>query len=75
MGNEYPCGARSTVKKYIIEDRLANMSVESGEGILDVVVLFSTTQLFEFTHIEYHNVRSRVNGATNVDTLFLTAGE
>ena len=43
MGNKYPCSARSTVEQYIIEDRLANMSVESGEGILDVVVLLSTT--------------------------------
>jgi hypothetical protein len=43
MGNKYPRGARSTVEEHIIEDRLANMSVESGEGILDVVVLFSTT--------------------------------
>jgi hypothetical protein len=42
MGNKYPCSARSTAKEYIIEDRLANMSVESGEGILDVVVLLST---------------------------------
>jgi len=43
MGNEYPCSARSTVEEHIIEDRLANMSVESGERILDVVVLFNTT--------------------------------
>ena len=43
MRNKYPCGAQSTAKEHIIEDRLANMSVESGEGILDVVVLFSTT--------------------------------
>ena len=42
MGNKYSCGARSTAKEYIIEDRLANMSVESGERILDVV-LSSTT--------------------------------
>ena len=43
MGNKYPCSARSTAKEYIIEDRLANMSVKSGEGILDGVVLFSMT--------------------------------
>jgi len=43
MGNKYPRIARSTVEEYIIEDRLANMSIESGEGILDVVVLFSAT--------------------------------
>ena len=40
MGNKYPCGARSTVEEYIIEDGLANMSVESGERILGAVVLF-----------------------------------
>ena len=55
------------------------MSVESGQRILDAVVLFSMTLLFkfesEFTHIEYQDVRSRINGATNIDTLFLTAGE
>jgi hypothetical protein len=43
MGNKYPRSARSTVEEYVIEDRLANMSVESGKRILDVVVLFSTT--------------------------------
>jgi hypothetical protein len=37
MGDEYPCSARSTVEEYIIEDRLANMSVKSGEGILETL--------------------------------------
>ena len=43
MGNKYPCSARSAAKKYIIEDRLANMGVESGERILEVVFLSSKT--------------------------------
>ncbi len=37
MSNKYSCSARSAVEEYVIENRLANMSVESGEGILDVV--------------------------------------
>jgi hypothetical protein len=39
MCNKYPCSTRRAVEQYIIEDRLANMSIESGERILDVVVL------------------------------------
>jgi hypothetical protein len=41
MSNKYPCSARSTVEEHIIEDRLANVSIESGEGILDTVSLCS----------------------------------
>jgi hypothetical protein len=36
MSNKYPRRARSAAEQYIIEDRLANVSVKSGEGILDV---------------------------------------
>ena len=76
MGNKYPCSARRAVEQYVIKDRLANMSIESGKRILDVVVLFSMTGLYEApTHIKYQNVQPRVNGTTNIDTLFLTARE
>jgi hypothetical protein len=37
MSNKYPCSACSAVEEHIIEDRLANVSIESREGILDVV--------------------------------------
>jgi hypothetical protein len=37
MSDKYPCRARRAVEEHIIEDRLANVSVESGEGILEVV--------------------------------------
>jgi hypothetical protein len=40
MGDKYPCSARRAVEQYIIEDRLANMSIESGEGVLDVVLSY-----------------------------------
>ena len=41
MGDKNPCSARRAVEEHIIEDRLANMSVESGEGVLDVDVILS----------------------------------
>ena len=76
MRNKYPRSARSTVEEYIIEDRLANMSVESGErGSWMSLSYLVRRDCLKFTHIEYQNVQSRVNGATNIDTLFLTAGE
>ena len=38
MSNKYPCSARSAVEEHIIEDRLANVSVESREWVLDDVM-------------------------------------
>ena len=37
MRNKNPCRARRAVQEHIVEDRLANVSVESGERILEVV--------------------------------------
>jgi hypothetical protein len=37
MSNKYPCRARSAVEEHVIEDRLANVSIESGEWILEAV--------------------------------------
>ena len=37
MGNKYPCSTGRAVEEYVIKDRVANMSIESREGILDVV--------------------------------------
>ena len=38
MSNKYPCSARSAVEEHIIEDGLANVSVESREWVLDDVM-------------------------------------
>jgi hypothetical protein len=35
MCDEDPRSTRGAVKEHVIEDRLANMSIEGGEGILD----------------------------------------
>jgi hypothetical protein len=74
MSYEYPCGARSAVEEHIIEDGLANVSIEGGERILDAISSSSVQRKKIWpTHIKYQNVRPRVNGATNINTLFLTA--
>jgi hypothetical protein len=50
MGNEYPCSARSTVEEYIVEDRLANMGVKSGEGILEPLSYFYDVIVLDHSH-------------------------
>jgi hypothetical protein len=72
--DEHSRRARSAVEEDIVEDRLANVSIKSGEGILDcgIVVLSAHGQGIQDTYIEYQNVGSRVNGATDVNTLLLT---